>query len=243
VQLGRLPDWLDYYAALLRTSQSFIAPTQGQLLNYITRVPLGVVAQITPFNHPLLIAIKKVAPALAAGNSVIVKPSELAPVSVLEFGVMAHEAGVPADVLSILPGTGQDVATAIVKNPLIKKVDLTAGTKTGRAIGSLVGANLASFTAELGGKAPILIFEDADLESAINGAAFGAFVASGQTCVSGSRLVIHDQIYDSFISGFLKKVQDITSRMGNRKRLTLLLSLPEYLASIKYGFYDGQYHL
>lgn len=214
-QLGRLPEWLDYFAALLRTQQSFVAPTQGKLLNYVERVPLGVVAQITPFNHPLLIAVKKIAPALAAGNSVIVKPSESAPISVLLFGEMAASAGVPFGVLSILPGYGHKTGKEIVQNPLVRKVDITAGTETGRALGSIVGANLAAFTAELGGKAPILVFDDADLINAVNGTAFASFVASGQTCVSGTRILVQEQIYEKFIQLFLEKVKDIRARMGD----------------------------
>ncbi|KAF4619381.1 hypothetical protein D9613_005117 [Agrocybe pediades] len=212
-QLGRLPEWLDYFAAVLRTHQSYVAPTQGQLLNYVERVPLGVVAQITPFNHPLLIAVKKIAPALAAGNSVVVKPSELAPLTVHEFVQMAEEAGVPSGVLSLLPG-GHRTGKHIVQNPLIRKVDITAGTSTGRQLGSVVGSNLASYTAELGGKAPVIVFEDADLLSAVNGVAFSAFVASGQTCVSGSRILVHDKIYDEFMALFLQKVESIRRRMG-----------------------------
>jgi acyl-CoA reductase-like NAD-dependent aldehyde dehydrogenase len=178
-------------------------------------VPLGVVAQITPFNHPLLIALKKIAPALAAGNSIVVKPSELAPITVLELAKIAEEAGVPPGVLNVLPGRGSSTGTDIVSNPLIRKVDITAGTSTGRSIGSIVGANLASFTAELGGKAPILIFSDADLASSISGTAFACFIASGQTCVSGTRVLVQDDIYDRFMNGFLEKVKGITRRIGN----------------------------
>ncbi|EJF62414.1 aldehyde dehydrogenase [Dichomitus squalens LYAD-421 SS1] len=214
-QLGRLPDWLDYYAALLRTQGSFVAPTHGPLLNYVRRVPLGVVAQITPFNHPLLIAIKKIAPALAAGNSVVVKPSELAPITVLEFAEMAIAAGVPQGALQVLPGYGRTVGKMLVSDPTVRKVDITAGTDTGRAIGKIVGSNLASYTAELGGKAPIVVFDDADAESAANGAAFACFVASGQTCVSGTRLIVQDKIYDEFMDLFMKKVSSVTARMGN----------------------------
>ncbi|KIY49423.1 aldehyde dehydrogenase [Fistulina hepatica ATCC 64428] len=214
-QLSRLPEWLDYYAALLRTHHSFVAPTHGTLINYVQRVPLGVVAQITPFNHPLFIAIKKIAPALAAGNSVVVKPSELAPITVLEFAEMAQEAGVPSGVLSVLPGYGMTTGHALVNSPIVRKVDITAGTQTGRILGSIVGANLASYTAELGGKAPIIVFNDADVVSAINGVAFACFVASGQTCVSGTRLLIQDDIYDAFMPNFVRKITDIRRRMGD----------------------------
>ncbi|KAK0453870.1 aldehyde dehydrogenase [Armillaria borealis] len=207
-QLGRLPEWMCVLSA----------PTQGPLLNYVQRVPLGVVAQITPFNHPLLIAIKKIAPALAAGNSVIVKPSEWAPITVLEFAKMAEEAGVPAGVLTVLPGFGQTTGKAIISSPFIRKVDVTAGTQTGRVMGSIVGSNLASFTAELGGKVRLgsnRHFNDADPVAAVNGAAFASFVASGQTCVSGTRLIIQDGIYDAFMNHFLKKVESIYRRMGD----------------------------
>jgi acyl-CoA reductase-like NAD-dependent aldehyde dehydrogenase len=169
---------------------------------------------VQPFNHPLLIAIKKIAPALAAGNSVVVKPSELAPITVLELAEIAEKAGVPPGVLSVLPG-GAGVGRTLIENPLIRKVDITAGTKAGRAIGSIVGRNLASFTAELGGKAPIVVFEDADIISAVNGVAFASFVASGQTCVSGTRIIIHSDIYDEFMSRFLSKVKSIREGMGS----------------------------
>ncbi|KAG8725042.1 hypothetical protein FRC09_009642 [Ceratobasidium sp. 395] len=247
VQLARLPEWIDYFAALVRTQQGIVAPTHGPLLNYVTRVPLGVVAQITPFNHPLLIAIKKIAPALAAGNSVVGGLSvtqilraeryspkgQLAPITVLEFAELAVEAGVPPSTLQILPG-GPETGQAIVSNPLIRKVDVTvcliedvhnvqlksilqiqAGTAAGRAIGATVGKNLASYTAELGGKAPIVVFGDADLQAAVNGVAFACFVASGQTCVSGTRLIVEDSIYDEFVDAFIKKVKSIEERMGD----------------------------
>ncbi|KAI5118774.1 hypothetical protein M0805_005655 [Coniferiporia weirii] len=214
-QVGRLPEWLDYYAALLRTRSDFVAPTQGKLLNYVNRVPLGVVAQITPFNHPLLIAVKKIAPALAAGNSVIVKPSELAPISVLEFAEMASEIGLPDGVLTVLPGYGHTTGKEICSNPLVSKVDITAGTKTGRELGSIVSSNLAYYTAELGGKAPIVIFDDADLQNAVNGTAFAAFVAAGQTCVSGARIIVQEGIYDAFMSAFVEKTKGITRRVGD----------------------------
>ncbi|EMD40926.1 hypothetical protein CERSUDRAFT_80579 [Gelatoporia subvermispora B] len=214
-QISRLPEWLDYYAGLLRTRQDFIAPTHGKLLNYVQRVPLGVVAQITPFNHPLLIAMKKIVPALAAGNSVIVKPSELAPISVLEFAEMAIAEGVPFGALSVLPGYGRTIAKTLASDPMVRKVDITAGTDTGRILGGIVGSNLAAFTAELGGKAPIIVYNDADPVSAANGAAFACFVASGQTCVSGTRLIVQDKIYDEFMRLFMQKVQIVRAGMGD----------------------------
>ncbi|KAF8138389.1 aldehyde dehydrogenase domain-containing protein [Boletus edulis] len=193
-----------YYAAVLRTHQGFVAPTQGKLLNYVQRIPLGVVAQITPFNHPLFIAVKKIAPALAAGNSVIVKPSELAPVSLLEFSKLTQEAGVPDGVFTVLPGYGHTTGKQLASHPLVRKVDITAGTQTGRALGAV-----------LGGKAPVVVFDDADLPSAVNGVAFASFIASGQTCVSGTRIIVQENIYDKFMHAFLDKVKGIRQRMGD----------------------------
>ncbi|KAF8551470.1 aldehyde dehydrogenase [Imleria badia] len=213
-QIGRLPDWLHYYAAVLRTYQGFVAPTQGKLLNIVHRVPLGVVAQITPFNHPVFIAVKKIAPALAAGNSVIVKPSELAPISLLEFSKLTQEAGVPDGVFTVLPGYGHTTGKQLASHPLVRKVDITAGTQTGRALGAVVGANLAAFTAELGGKAPIVVFDDANLALAVNGVAFASFIASGQTCVSGTRIIVQEKIYNKFMQAFLDKVERIRRGMG-----------------------------
>lgn len=125
---------------------------------------------------------------------------------------------VPPGVLSILTG-GPTVAKALVAHPLIRHVDITAGTSTGRAVGAVVGANLAGFTAELGGKAPIVVFDDADMESAINGVAFAAFVAAGQTCVSGTRLILHERMYERFMEGLRKKVEGIERRIGDREFL------------------------
>jgi len=214
-QIGRVTEWLDYFASLIRVNQGYVAPTFGSLHNYVNRIPLGVVAQITPFNHPLFIAMKKIAPALAAGNSVVLKPSEHAPLSLFEFANLAYEAGVPEGVFTMLPGPGPTTAVDLIKHPLIRKVDLTGGTRAGKAVGALVGANVAHFTAELGGKAPMLIFNDADVVSAVNGAAFASFIAAGQTCVSGTRLLLQDGIYEQFMDLFLAKVESITKRMGD----------------------------
>lgn len=189
-------------------------PTQGKLHNWVDRVPLGVVVQITPFNHPLLIAVKKIAPALAAGNSVIVKPSELTPLTTLRLGELLAEAGVPEGVFSVLPGYGATTGAALCRHPLVKKVDVTGGTAAGRAIGSIVGGNLAKFTAELGGKTPLVVFKEADIDMAVNGIAFGAFVASGQTCVAATRIIVHNAVMDTVLEKLAAKAESIERRMG-----------------------------
>lgn len=192
-------------------------PTVGKLHNWIDRKPLGVVVQITPFNHPLLIAVKKIAPALAAGNSIILKPSELTPITSLGLGKLMQEAGLPDGVFSVLPGDGATTGKALVEHPLVKKVDVTGGTPAGRAIGAIAGRNLAAFTAELGGKAPLVVFKEADVQLAVNGIAFGAFVASGQTCVAATRVIVQNDILDEIVEKLRIKAESIERRMGSPK--------------------------
>lgn len=214
-QVPSLVRWFKYYAALLHTEERAVLPTQGKLHNWVDRVPLGVVVQITPFNHPLLIAVKKIAPALAAGNSVIVKPSELTPLTTLRLGELLAQAGVPEGVFSVLPGYGASTGAALCGHPLVRKVDVTGGTVAGRAIGRLAGANLAKFTAELGGKAPLVVFREAHVDLAVNGIAFGAFVASGQTCVAATRIIVENSILDEVLEKLAAKAEYISRGMGS----------------------------
>ena len=159
-QLQRLPHWLEYYASLIRTFEGTVPPFEGNYINYVERVPLGVVGQITPWNHPMLIAIKKIAPALAAGNSIVCKPSELAPCSVLELSEILSTAGIPDGVFNVVPGDGKVAGKALCESELVKKIDITGGTETGKIVGMSAGKNLAYYTAELGGKAPVIVFDD-----------------------------------------------------------------------------------
>lgn len=221
-QLARLPEWFEYFGALIRTHEGTVPPFLGPYVNYVKRVPLGVCGLLTPWNHPMLIAIKKIAPALACGNSIVLKPSELAPVSVLELAKLCSRAGVPDGVLNVVPGLGPEAGQVLCRNPLVRKIDLTGGTSTGRAVGAAAGANLAGLVSELGGKAPMIIFDDADLEQAVNGAAFATFVASGQTCIMGARVLVQRNIYDQFLTALVKKAErikmgdpfDVTTQMG-----------------------------
>lgn len=214
-QVPSLVRWFRYYAALLRTDERPVFPTAGQLHNWADRVPLGVVTLITPFNHPLLIAVKKLAPALAAGNSVILKPSEMTPLTSLRLAALLRDAGLPAGVFSVLPGPGPIVAGTLAAHPLVRSVDITGGTAAGRALGAVAGRNLARFNAELGGKAPVVVFADADIEAAVNGVAFGAFVASGQTCVAATRILVEERIFDDVVAGLARKARFIAAHMGD----------------------------
>jgi len=201
----------------MQTVEGGVTPFAGDFLNYYRRIPLGVVGQITPWNHPLLIAMKKIAPALAAGNSIVVKPSELAPVAVIELGRILSEvsifqfkfccpclnirdmqAGVPPGVVNIVPGFGATAGKALAEHPKLAKVDVTGGTVTGRAIAAAAGRNLIPVTAELGGKAPMIVFDDTDVDDAVNAAAFATFIATGQTCIAATRLLVHERIIEDF---------------------------------------------
>jgi acyl-CoA reductase-like NAD-dependent aldehyde dehydrogenase len=200
-----LPRWYRYFAGWADKIEGETIPVEGPYLNYTVRVPLGVIGQITPWNHPLLIATKKVAPALAAGNTIVLKPSELAPLSVLEFGRICQEAGLPEGVLNVLPGFGPTAGRAICEHPDVAKIDFTGSTATGQAISRLAAGTMKRVSCELGGKAPNIVFPDADLEAAVSGALFAGFIAQGQTCVQGGRLFLHTAIHDAFLERFVAR--------------------------------------
>lgn len=221
-QLARLYEWFDYYAALIRVGERSILPLRGQLLGYKSRRPLGVVLQITPFNHPLLIAVKKLAAALAAGNSVIIKPSEIAPLTVLQLGPMVQAAGIPDGVVQILPGAAE-TAKMLVEDDRVRKIDFTGGTRVGTLLSEHAGRRLVPITTELGGKAPLVVMDDCPVDVAVNGASFAAFVASGQTCVSATRIIVHERIFDAFLAAFARRADAIAKRMGDPQNPATLL--------------------
>jgi len=208
-QLSRVPEWLEYFASLARTHEGRVTPFKGPVVNTLTRLPLGVVVQITPWNHPLLIATKKIAAALAAGNSVIVKPSESAPLSVLRMGQLFQEAGLPDGTLQIVSGYGRETGKFLCDSPLISKIDLTGSLATYGAIAPIASKNLIPITAELGGKAPVCFFPSMPIEKGVKAALFASFIASGQTCVTGSRLLIHAEIYDEFVDLLVRRTSDL----------------------------------
>lgn len=211
-QMARLSEWFHYFAGIARGLEGSTLPFRGAYLNYTQYAPYGVVGLLTPWNHPLLILIKKLSAALAAGNCVVVKPSELAPFSALELGRLASEVGLPAGVLNVVTGTAATGA-ALCEAPAVRHLDLTGGTETGRQVAEAAAKRLVPVTLELGGKAPVVIFEDTPLKEAIAASAFAGFVASGQTCISGTRFLVQQTIYDAFVDGFVEKVRSI--RVGD----------------------------
>ncbi|MCH8109299.1 MAG: aldehyde dehydrogenase [Chloroflexi bacterium] len=212
-QMSVVASYFRYFAGFCDKIQGSTIPTVASHFNYTVRVPLGVVGQLTPWNHPLMIASKKLAPALAAGCTVVLKPSEWAPLTPTEIGNIALEAGLPDGVLNIVNGFGPTSGKALASDARLGKLDLTGGTETGRAVALAAGANLTPLQFELGGKAPVIIFDDVNLDDAVNGCAFAAFIASGQTCIQGSRAIVHRSIYDQFVEMLVKKVSAI--RIGD----------------------------
>ena len=203
-QLTYLPQWFRYYGGLADKIHGSTLPLDKKgYFTYTRHEPLGVVAAITPWNSPLLLLGWKIAPALAAGCTVVVKPSEFTSASTLEFAELFDEAGFPPGVMNVVTGYGHEVGAALVQHPLVQKVTFTGSDQTGRLINEQAARLLKHTSLELGGKSPNIVFEDADLEQAVFGAISGIFAASGQTCIAGSRLLLQDSIYDRFVEKLL----------------------------------------
>jgi phenylacetaldehyde dehydrogenase len=208
-QIARLPHFYRYFAALALTRRTDVIPVEGPYLVYTQRVPLGVAALMTSFNHPLMILSKSLAPALATGNSVVIKPSEQTPLTTLRLVELLDRAGIPKGVVNVVNGAGANAGAALAAHPGIRKIVFTGGTDVGRFIGASAAKNFAATTMELGGKGAVIIFDDMDIDRAVNGAAFAAFIAAGQTCVCGSRILVQRTIYDAFLKRFETKVDAI----------------------------------
>jgi acyl-CoA reductase-like NAD-dependent aldehyde dehydrogenase len=208
-QVGRVSEWLRYFAALALTYESSVLPFPGEYHAYTKEVPLGPVGLITPWNHPLLILCKKLAPALAAGNTCVIKPSELTPLSSLLLGRLALDAGIPPGVVNVVPG-GHDVGGSLVADHRLARVDFTGGTVTGREVARAAAAGLTPATLELGGKAPVVVFDDVELELAVSGALFAAFIASGQTCVAGARILAQRTIADQLSTRLAERADQLS---------------------------------
>ncbi|SDV48638.1 aldehyde dehydrogenase [Chitinasiproducens palmae] len=205
-----------YFAACLETLEEQVTPSRGDYLTMSVHEPLGVVAAITPWNSPIASDAQKLAPALAAGNAVILKPAEVTPLCSLALGRICEEAGVPKGVLSVLPGKGSVIGDALVKHPRVKKIAFTGGTEVGRGIARLAAEKLMPVSLELGGKSPTIVFADADLDHAVNGVLYGIFSSSGESCIAGSRLFVERSIYDSFVARLVAATEKL--RVGDPTR-------------------------
>jgi aldehyde dehydrogenase (NAD+) len=213
VQWKYMPEWFRYYAGLAVTNDGHsLQSDRSNFMAYTRNEPVGVVAAITPWNSPIMLMIWKLAPALAAGCTFVVKPSEYTPVSTLVFARLMQEAGFPAGVFNVVTG-GADVGVALTTSKQVDKVVFTGSTPVGIAIGKAAMANLTRVSLELGGKSANIIFEDSDIDAAVNGAISGIFAATGQTCMAGSRLLVQRSVHDDVVRRIAERAKAI--RLGD----------------------------
>lgn len=213
-QVGYIPQWFYYFGGLADKIEGGVQPIdKPEMFTYTRHEPVGVVAAITPWNSPLLLLTWKMAPALAAGCTMVIKPSEFTSASTLELMRLVEEAGFPKGVVNVITGFGADVGEAISTHPGIDKIAFTGGEVSGRRIAQQASSNFKRLTLELGGKSAQLVFPDANIDNAVKGVVSGIFAATGQTCIAGSRLLVHESIHDQFLDKFVALAG--TARMGD----------------------------
>src|ERR1044071_3776480 len=205
VDLPQVVENFEYFAGWATKIEGETIPVPGKMFNYTLREPVGVCGQIIPWNFPLLMAAWKLAPALAAGNTVVLKPAEQTPVGAMELASLIQEAGFPDGVVNIVPGYGETAGAALASHPGIDKVAFTGSTEVGKLVAKAAADNLTKVSLELGGKAPNIVFADADIEQAVNGAMMGIFFNRGRVCGAGSRLFLDARVKDEFLDRFKEK--------------------------------------
>jgi aldehyde dehydrogenase (NAD+) len=208
---GWCADVFRYWAGMATKLHGLTSPAMrpGEFLGYTLREPVGVVGGITPWNGPLIMASWKTAPALACGNTVVLKPAELTPMTALELARFAAEAGLPEGVLNVVPGFGPTAGAALAAHTGVDKIAFTGEYITGRLIVQMSVSNLKTVTLELGGKSPHIIFDDVDLEPAVANALFGLYMNTGQICSAGTRILVQDSLYDRFVERFVERSREI----------------------------------
>ena len=209
-QANYIAEYYDYFAGLADKVEGTVVPIDKPDMQVTTtRIPIGVVAAIIPWNSQMLLTAVKLAPALAMGNTVVIKASELAPVTLLEFGKLIEKTGIPKGVINIITGLGEPCGKALTTHNLVERIAFTGGPETAKHIVKNSAENLSQVSLGLGGKSPVVVFEDADQENALNGITAGIFGASGQSCIAGSRLYLHSKIYDKFLEKLINKAEKI----------------------------------
>ncbi len=209
-QANYIAEYYDYFAGLADKVEGTVVPIDKPDMQVTTtRIPIGVVAAIIPWNSQMLLTAVKLAPALAMGNTVVIKASELAPVTLLEFGKLIEKTGIPKGVINIITGLGEPCGKALTTHNLVERIAFTGGPETAKHIVKNSAENLSQVSLELGGKSPVVVFDDADQENALNGITAGIFGASGQSCIAGSRLYLHKKIYDEFLKKLIDKAEKI----------------------------------
>jgi betaine-aldehyde dehydrogenase len=199
----------EFYGGLATKIHGETMSVPANSVSYVVREPIGVCGQIVPWNFPLLMAAWKLAPALAAGNTCVLKPSELTPLTALVLGELITEAGFPPGVVNIVTGPGAGVGEELAESALVDKIAFTGGTTTGRKVMTAAASNIKKISLELGGKNPNVVFADADFDAAVDGALFGAFANQGEVCSAGSRLLVERSIHDRFVAAMLAKIPNI----------------------------------
>jgi (Z)-2-((N-methylformamido)methylene)-5-hydroxybutyrolactone dehydrogenase len=209
-QLAGLPEYYYYYAGLSDKIQGDVIPASDpRVLNYTKREPLGVVGAITPWNSPLTLTTSKIAPALTAGNTIVIKPSEYTSATILRLASLAEEAGIPAGVINVVTGLGPEAGAALVNHKKLAKISFTGSTHTGSAIAASTASRFIGSTLELGGKSPNIVFDDANISNAAMGVVAGIFAAAGQTCIAGSRVFAHKAVYDELLELVTQRARNI----------------------------------
>jgi (Z)-2-((N-methylformamido)methylene)-5-hydroxybutyrolactone dehydrogenase len=209
-QLAAMPEYYYYYGGLADKIQGDTIPGSSRaMLNYTLREPLGVVGAITPWNSPLTLTTSKLAPALATGNTIVIKPSEYTSATVLRLAALAEEAGFPPGVINVVTGFGAEAGAALVDDRRLAKISFTGSTATGARIASSTASRFIGSTLELGGKSPNIVFADADIANASMGVVAGIFAAAGQTCIAGSRVFAHKSIYDELLERVANRARSI----------------------------------
>ncbi|MFC0522711.1 aldehyde dehydrogenase family protein [Pontibacillus salicampi] len=199
----------EFYAGAIVGHKGEVNPVPGQFHNYTEKEPVGVCAQIIPWNYPMMMAAWKIAPAIAVGCSVVVKPASLTPLTAIVLGEICSEAGVPEGVVNIVTGSGSEVGNYLVEHDQVDKVAFTGSTPVGKDIMGKASETLKRVTLELGGKSPSIVFNDADVDAAVDGSLFGIFYNTGQSCEARSRLYVHEDIYDEFMEKFVAKTKQL----------------------------------
>ena len=209
-QANYIAEYYDYFAGLADKVEGTVVPIDKPDMQVTTtRIPIGVVAAIIPWNSQMLLTAVKLAPALAMGNTVVIKASELAPVTLLEFAKLIEKTGIPKGVINIITGLGEPCGKALTTHNLVERIAFTGGPETAKHIVKNSAENLSQVSLELGGKSPVVVFDDADQENALNGITAGIFGASGQSCIAGSRLYLQSKIYNEFLDKLITKAKNI----------------------------------
>ena len=209
-QADYIAEYYDYFAGLADKVEGTVVPIDKPDMQVTTtRIPIGVVAAIIPWNSQMLLTAVKLAPALAMGNTVVIKASELAPVTLLEFAKLIEKTGIPKGVINIITGLGEPCGKALTTHNLVERIAFTGGPETAKHIVKNSAENLSQVSLELGGKSPVVVFDDADQENALNGITAGIFGASGQSCIAGSRLYLQSKIYNEFLDKLITKAKKI----------------------------------